>query len=249
MVNEAYYSPAPGKADDTPSPNAIILLTDIFGLPLNNCKILADLLASKVGVDVWVPDLFDGPPPFSTEELTPLMPDRAGVGISTWDMLRFIWMCIPRIPRLYANRATVVDARVEAFVKELKAEKKYGKLGAVGYCFGGSVAIRIGGRRLVDSIVVCHPGSCTLEQIQQITVPASWACAEDDLGFGPKLRSGAEEIFKARQGKDNYVDYEFVDYKGTAHGFAARPNLTITEVQEGYNGALQQTADWFKKTL
>ena len=36
---------------------------------------------------------------------------------------------------------------------------------------------------------------------------------------------------------------------GTVHGFAARPNLAMPEVVEAYKGALQQTVDWFNKTL
>jgi hypothetical protein len=36
---------------------------------------------------------------------------------------------------------------------------------------------------------------------------------------------------------------------GTAHGFAARPNLTVPEVKAGYEGALEQTVAWFTKTL
>lgn len=39
---------------------AIVVLTDIFGLPLQNCKIIADALSARVGCDVWVPDLFNG---------------------------------------------------------------------------------------------------------------------------------------------------------------------------------------------
>jgi len=36
---------------------------------------------------------------------------------------------------------------------------------------------------------------------------------------------------------------------GTVHGFAARPNLEIPEVKAGFEGALDQTVQWFKKTL
>ena len=39
---------------------AIVLLTDAFGLPLKNSKILADQLVDQVGCDVWVPDMFNG---------------------------------------------------------------------------------------------------------------------------------------------------------------------------------------------
>ena len=52
--NGAYFAPG---ADST---RAIVLLTDIFGLPLKNNKILADQYAEQVGCDVWVPDVFNG---------------------------------------------------------------------------------------------------------------------------------------------------------------------------------------------
>ena len=57
MVGDAYFHPAP---DGAPSSRAIVLLTDVFGLPLKNCKIMADEFAKRVGCDVWVPDLFAG---------------------------------------------------------------------------------------------------------------------------------------------------------------------------------------------
>lgn len=90
------------------------------------------------------------------------------------------------------------------------------------------------------------------------------------MAFTPDIRSEAEAVFAARKDKPEYVDYEFVDYKGsssnsrtftfgcidtnsltigTVHGFAARPNLSMPDVKEAYEGALEQTAAWFKKTL
>ena len=57
FVDGAYFSPAPEGGSST---KAIVFLTDIFGLGLRNCKILADAYAKKVECDVWVPDLFAG---------------------------------------------------------------------------------------------------------------------------------------------------------------------------------------------
>ena len=54
----AYFAPSPNK--DLESKRAIMFLTDGFGLPLKNCKIMADNLATKLECDVWVPDYFDG---------------------------------------------------------------------------------------------------------------------------------------------------------------------------------------------
>lgn len=36
---------------------------------------------------------------------------------------------------------------------------------------------------------------------------------------------------------------------GTAHGFAARPNLGVPDVKEGYQKALEFTVEWFNKTI
>ena len=60
-VGSAYYAQAPERShtDGTPS-RAIVLLTDIFGLPLVNCRLMADRFSDVLGCDVWVPDLFNG---------------------------------------------------------------------------------------------------------------------------------------------------------------------------------------------
>ena len=36
---------------------------------------------------------------------------------------------------------------------------------------------------------------------------------------------------------------------GTAHGFAARPNLDLPEIKEAFELAFEQTVQWFQKTL
>lgn len=58
-VNDAFQDAyfAAGKGTST---TAVILFSDIFGLPLKNCKLLADKFAKDLGCDVWVPDMFNG---------------------------------------------------------------------------------------------------------------------------------------------------------------------------------------------
>ena len=46
LINGAYFA---AGHDPAQSKKAILLLTDIFGLPVKNCKILADHFAEKVG--------------------------------------------------------------------------------------------------------------------------------------------------------------------------------------------------------
>jgi len=243
----AYFTT--GIGPEGPAKRTIVLLTDIFGLPLVNCKLIADHLAKSLSCDVWVPDMFNGEPPLDSAAVGHILPDRAGVPFTFTNKLRIVGKLLPRIGARYRNRPSVVESRTLSFITKLRDEKKYEKVGAVGYCFGGMVAVRIGCTSAVDSIVVCHPGSITLEQIKAIKVPAAWACAEEDHSFSPQIRKQAEEVFSARQGEEDFVEYEFKDYKGTAHGFACRPNLDIPEVKEGYEKSQEQTVAWFQKTL
>ncbi len=92
----------------------------------------------------------------------------------------------------------------------------------------------------------------------------------EDHSFKDKDVETAKAIFKEQEEKPNHVEYEFRIWKGknflsgdwsvsdsvcrrfqsgTAHGFAVRPNLTVPEVKAGYEGGLEQTVAWFKKTL
>ena len=52
------------------------------------------------------------------------------------------------------------------------------KLIVYSYCFGGASCVRLGGTDLVNSIVICHPGPITIDQVKAIKVPTAWVCAE-----------------------------------------------------------------------
>ncbi|KAJ7109699.1 dienelactone hydrolase [Mycena crocata] len=232
------------------STRAIILLTDIFGLPLKNSKILADNYAQHLNCDVWVPDFFAGHPPVTVEQLKTL-PDRAGVKMSFWDTLKIIWNALPSIPAIIRNRSSVVDARTISFVKKLQENKKYEKLGAIGYCFGGGIAIRVGASTdLFNSIVLVHPSPPSDTDLKAIKAPTAWSCAEDDMAIKPARLEQIEALYEGRKGKDTFVDYEIKIYKGiSAHGFGARPNFAYPAVKEGFEKAFEQASAWFNKTI
>lgn len=245
MVGDAYFH----ESSSGSKTRAVILLTDIFGLPLVNCKIIADEISNKLDCDVWVPDLFNGRPLFAPEELLPIVPVKAGEKMSWFNTIRFRLGVLPRIHRVFAIRAAVVDPKIDAFIKKVKEEHKYEFIGAVGYCFGGAATVRLGSRSLVNGIVVCHPGPITLKEIRAITAPVSWVCAEDDFTFPTSQRQQMEAIFEGRAGENTWVEWDCRVYDGTAHGFATRPELTDPVIAEAYQGALYQTVEWFKKTL
>ncbi|KAF8148245.1 dienelactone hydrolase endo-1,3,1,4-beta-D-glucanase [Crassisporium funariophilum] len=241
----AYFAPA---LVEESSKHVIIFLTDGFGLPLNNCKLMADNLAKRLACDVWVPDYFKGQPLVAINDLR--APDRAGVKMSVMDWVKFILFSgIPSLPAFIRSRPSVADQRVTTFINLLKEKKDYKKLGVVGYCYGGATAVRLAGTDIVHSAVICHPGPFSMAQVNSIKVPTSWVCAEEDIFVPDSLRLSAEASLAQRKGQDSFVEYEFKVYKGTAHGFAARPNLNLPEIKEAHEQAFEQTVSWFQKTL
>ena len=117
------------------------------------------------------------------------------------------------------------------------------------YCFGGSLTIRLGSTDLFDALVVSHPGVLTVNEIKAMKKPTSWVCAEgeyqrrafpspvvhaysEDMTFKKPLRDQAEAIFAARKDKPDFVEYEFVDYKGQWSIFVTRKLFLSLRTQE-----------------
>jgi carboxymethylenebutenolidase len=99
------------------------------------------------------------------------------------------------------------------FIKSVREQNQYDKLGAVGYCFGVGITVRLVPFKTLDSIVLCHPSALTEASIKAVDIPTARACAEQDMAFPHVMRLKAEAIFAARKDKADFVPYEFVDYK------------------------------------
>ncbi|KAF9454483.1 alpha/beta-hydrolase [Macrolepiota fuliginosa MF-IS2] len=241
----SYLAAAPDGSD---SKRAVVLLTDIFGLGLDNPKIIADYLSEQLKCDVWVPDLFKGKPPVRPDQLQ--MPQRAGEKIGALRWTKFIFTALTSLPSIISTRPSVGEKRIREFINKIKAEHKYDTIGAVGYCYGGIACVRLAVTDIIDTVVVCHPGRFSLKLIDQLVIPVAWVCAEDDFGFPTTKRKKAEEILAERAKDDKRaLAYEFQDYKGTTHGFACRPNGQIPEIKEAFEKSLEQIVSWFNKHI
>jgi len=245
---DCYYARALERAP-TADKNAILLFTDIFGLALENSKIIADDFAKETGLDVYVPDMFAGHPPVSNEDLQPYDHWQVGVKPPLWKNLGFTWQVLKAMPYLLTTSwPSNVTKRMCAFIETLKKEKGLEKVGAVGYCYGGQMIAELAPYHLLSSGVIYHPGDFPLKLVTQMDFPVSWVVVEEDFAFPAKKSAEAEQLLEARQGADK-VDYEFKKYMGTRHGFGCRPALEIPEVRKAFEEAGEQTVQWFKKTL
>jgi len=247
---DSYYARAPdAERVSAADKSAILLFTDIFGLRLQNSKIVADGLAKETGLDVYVPDMFAGKPPVKDEDMLPYDHNQVGVKPPLWKNLGFVWLILKGLPNLLGNSwPATVCTRVRTFIETLKKEKGLEKVGAVGYCFGGLMVAELAPYHLLSSGVIYHPGDFSLKLVPQMDYPVSWVVAQEDFAFPEKKTAEAEKMLAARTGADK-VDYEFKRYPGTRHGFGLRPPLEVPEVRKAFEGASEQTAQWFKKTL
>ncbi|KAK7048323.1 DLH domain-containing protein [Favolaschia claudopus] len=240
-IDSAYF------ASGSPDGNSNTKRND-YRLKLNNPKIIADQFALHLKCDVWVPDFFQGHPPVNEFQMKSL-PDRAGKKLGVFGLLRTIAVALPSIPSFISNRGSVVDARVVSFIKKIQEQKKYEKIGVIGYCFGGGIASRVGAAtNIFDSIVLAHQETRPTPRLTPSRLaPTAWAQPEEDMGISAERLKKIEELYASRKGKDTYVDYEIQVYK--AHGFAARPNFAYPDVKAGFEGAFKQAVEWYNKTI
>ncbi|KAG8883813.1 hypothetical protein FRB97_005816 [Tulasnella sp. 331] len=244
-----YFRSAPA---DGPTPTgekkAIVLMFDMFGLPMPNSQIVIDDLTKRLGADGFVPDVFLGSPPIAFEDLKPLLPDEPGHVRTIGEKLSFVWLILKNFRGMYnvMTSQSAIDARTVKFLETLRS-RGYTRIGLFGYCFGGSIVYRIASTTdVATSVVIAHAGRLNVKDAANFKAPSSWIIPEDDEGLSDKDR---DEIEAALRAKEPGIPTEWVTYPGTTHGFALRPNLGLPKVKEGFEKSLDQITTWFQKTL
>ncbi|KAH7102115.1 alpha/beta-hydrolase [Auriculariales sp. MPI-PUGE-AT-0066] len=192
------YVALPSKAKSKKgSKTAVLYLSDIYGLPLVNNKLLADRFAEQ-GYPTFLIDYFNG---------DPVPVNATGFNTTEW------------FTRHGEDQTT---PPLLAVVDELK---KWGvkKFAATGYCFGGLYAIRLAQNNTVAVSVTAHPSRLSVPADflllqEQGTTPLEIHSASLDTGFTPALAAIADGVMNgtapetAEQGpyEAGYVRYEHV---------------------------------------
>ncbi|GAA5991761.1 hypothetical protein JCM10908_001127 [Rhodotorula pacifica] len=244
----AYYY-APGKSGQQ-ADKAIVLGTDMFGLGIPNCKLIADWFASNTGLPVFVPDLLEGdyvdPDSLGLEEAEEPMAakpflTRVRITLST------IWAFLYKIGPRFLSRHSMghVEPIADKFCRDLKEQKGFKRLGWVGYCFGGTLAVLLAKEGSPIDVSVCfHPGGPSASNWSSIAKPFMLVCSEEDFSFDrikPTVLPMLAQLWVPVEIHD--------DNKGTTHGFGCRPNLGKPEIRVTYERGLERTKGWFEKHL
>ncbi|KAI8935702.1 hypothetical protein NX059_007223 [Plenodomus lindquistii] len=216
-----YHSYPPGT---TTYPKAIIHITDIFGLPLPENRLLADSLASN-GYLVLLPDLFYGDA-ISLEE------QEAGLNLTEWRAL---------------HPPAAIDDVINKTLTYAREELGVERVGAVGYCFGGKYVprwLRGGGEGSVDAGFIAHPSFLTEEEIAGVKGGLSIAAGTLDASFNSTAKGRAESILN-----QNNVTFQSNLYAQAPHGFAVRVNQSIPAQAYAKQASFVQAVTWFDAWL
>ncbi|QDS72908.1 hypothetical protein FKW77_007833 [Venturia effusa] len=214
-INTYLSYPASKKTDI-----AILYLTDIFGLPLVNNRLLGDSFA-KAGYFVVMPDLFKGDP-VPADGLNP----GTTFNMTAWRM---------------RHTVSMADAIVEDTIKTMRTELGVKKVGAVGYCYGGKYVARfLAMGKGLDAGFTAHPSSVELTEWNAVSSPLSIAYGDLDAANNASARSSTEATLI--QGNKTY---QTSLYAGAEHGFAVRTNLTDPKKRFAQEGAYVQAVRWF----
>ncbi|RXK35314.1 hypothetical protein M231_07417 [Tremella mesenterica] len=181
-VARYYTSPQDGVKDPKA---ALVLFADVFMFKIPNNMIMADMLADKLGIPVYVPEYI--PHAASPGIIDPLTESYPGAHAnkSWFTTIKDVFTCAPKvIGVLYSNRASVIVPKCQAAVEEVKLEG-YDKIGAIGYCRGGGMIINLlgSGKTSLDCGVILHPSPESTSLVKAINKPTQWHIASDDHFF------------------------------------------------------------------
>lgn len=222
----------------------IIFLVDIFGYEFQNTRLLADNYA-KQGFYVYIPDILEGDPlpisflstvepPLKDQEQAGLI-DKAkngvivGATLGTW------------LPKHTEAKTLPL---VNKFIDDVRAQSGVGKVGTIGFCYGGRYAI-ITAQGKADAAYACHPSLVAIPgDFESVVKPLSIAVGTKDSLLDDKSNDQIKEIL------DNLsVPTEVVKYEDQIHGFALRSDWSSDKDKKAMDDAEKQGVAWFKKYL
>lgn len=165
---------------------AVILISDIFGYEPPHIREITDKVGAA-GFYALAPDFFRG---------------------YAFDHKR------ERFQSWLLNHPTEKGFEDAKLVVEALKSKGITKIGGVGFCWGGSVVVKLLTPPLIETGVLLHPSLTSVADIQGIKAPVSILAAENDNITRAELIKQFETALKAKpeRGNDLELELEFDDY-------------------------------------
>ncbi|KAI6080834.1 dienelactone hydrolase family protein [Hypoxylon rubiginosum] len=211
------------------NPDVVILMIhDALGWTFPNGRLVADHLAKEANATVYLPDFFFG------EVIDPAI-------ILSGDLSKFDFAGF-----LQRQGREVREGAIFEAAKELR--KTYKKIGAIGYCYGGWAAFRLGAKEhnppLVDAISMGHPSLVTTKDIDEVAVPVQILAPEHDFVYTPELKAHTLATIPKLG-----IEFDYHHYPGVEHGAFIRGDDTKPGERKAMANAKTAAVAWFNQHL
>jgi len=241
------------RPDGTPK-GVVVIIPDIFGWELSNCRLLADAYAKEGGFLVYLPNFMNGfiPSAGAMHAMESLL--APSPSIFTTIFYKPIWLLRvigAAIPFLIYNGDGTIKPKVFSFHEALRSdpETKSLKLGSAGFCWGGKYTILLSQQPdLIDVAFTAHPSKMTFpEDWDRVQKPLSVAIGDVDLGIKIEMVNDIKTLLEG-QSKPKGQN-EVVIYPGAKHGFAVRADPKDEGQTKSAGEAFKQAIAWFTQWM
>ena len=143
------------------------------------------------------------------------------------------------------HREAVTLPIIEKFISDVKAAPGTGKIGTIGFCFGGRYSILMAHEgSQVDAAYACHPSLVAIPgDFDPVSKPLSLAVGTKDS----LLDDASNDKIKAIL--DKKKDTQLIKYDDQVHGFSLRGDFSSDKDKKAMDAALEQGIAWFKEYL
>jgi dienelactone hydrolase len=238
-----YISENPDKSKT----KTLIIIPDIFGYKTPNVRLLADEYA-KAGLYVYVPDFYNGDAlPYSfLQSIEPPLQIREHLGAIA-KVKNQANVAVTLGPWAIKHRESVAKPIIDKFFNAVRAENGVGKIGTLGFCWGGRHAtLQVHADGLADAAFVCHPALLGIpKDIDAVSKPIAFAVGDKDSVLDNATVKRITDILDSK--KD--VPHEVRIYEDQVHNFALRGDWSSEKDRKAMDAATKQGIDWFLKHL
>lgn len=232
---------------DKSKAKTVIFISDIFGYTTPNVRLLADEYATA-GFYCYVPDFYNGDAlPYSfLQSIEPPLKTREHLGAIA-KVKNQAHVAVTLGPWAIKHRESVAKPIIDKFFKAVKAEPGVGKIGTIGFCWGGRhVTLQVHADGFADAAFVCHPALLGIpKDIEAVTKPISFAVGDKDSVLD---NASVKRITEILDGKKD-VPHEVRIYEDQVHNFALRGDWSSEKDQKAMDAATKQGIDWLSKHL
>jgi dienelactone hydrolase len=211
-----------------PKDKALLFLSDIFGLPLPNAKLLTDSFA-KNGFQTYLIDYLNG-------DAAP----AAAMATGAFD-----------VGKWFPNHGSAqTRPPLDKVIAALKA-KGIREFAATGYCFGAKYVFELAQENVIKVGAVAHPSLLDnpgdIEKLlKESKAPMLINSCETDAQFPAEFQKVTDELL----GDGKYAPgYKRTYYPGATHGFGVRADLSDEKEKFAKEEAFKETCRWVAKYL